>query len=124
MARSDDRFRKTYNSMLAAFGDMEPGDQLPAELALAEQNDVSRTIVRSALARLNAAGIVAWNGRKKELLRLPTEKDHLPDPEEPINTTTSPRFAVRSIPFRTSSGPKLLWIFFNSITGLSVMRTC
>ena len=69
MARSDDRFRKTYNSMLAAFRTMAPGDRLPAELTLAEQNDVSRTIVRSALSRLNAAGIVAWNGRQKELLR-------------------------------------------------------
>ena len=85
MARSDDRFRKTYNSMLAAFRTMAPGDRLPAELTLAEQNDVSRTIVRSALSRLNAAGIVAWNGRQKELLRLPTDHDHLPDPEEPVS---------------------------------------
>ncbi|MGV0878998.1 GntR family transcriptional regulator [Martelella sp. FLE1502] len=77
MARTDERFREAYNQLLDYCAGRQAGDQLPAELALAQQLDVSRTVVRSALERLNAEGLISWEGRSKTLLRLPEEKDRL-----------------------------------------------
>ncbi|MDO8704372.1 MAG: GntR family transcriptional regulator [Sulfuricaulis sp.] len=39
-------------------GDLRPGDQLPGELELAEQFDISRSGVREALRSLESAGVV------------------------------------------------------------------
>ncbi|AQZ53506.1 GntR family transcriptional regulator [Martelella mediterranea] len=77
MARTDERFREAYNQLLDYCAGRQAGDQLPAELALAQQLDVSRTVVRSALERLNAEGLISWEGRSKTLLRLPSETDRL-----------------------------------------------
>lgn len=40
-------------------GQMQPGDQLPTEPELAEQFDVSRTVVREAIKALNMQGLVS-----------------------------------------------------------------
>lgn len=77
MARTDERFREAYNALLQYCGTLTPGDQLPAELSLAEHLEVSRTVVRTALDRLQTAGLVRWQGREKTLLRLPREEDRL-----------------------------------------------
>src|SRR6185312_2786005 len=42
----------------------------------------------------------------------------LPEPEEPISTTTSPSWAVSDTPLSTSTSPKLLWIRSSSTTGM------
>ncbi|MBC7705112.1 MAG: FadR family transcriptional regulator, partial [Rhodoferax sp.] len=39
-------------------GAMQPGDKLPTEAAIMERFDVSRTVVREALSKLQAAGLV------------------------------------------------------------------
>ena len=43
MARTDERFREAYNQLLDYCAGRQAGDQLPAELALAQQLEVSRT---------------------------------------------------------------------------------
>lgn len=77
MARTDERFREAYNRFLDIGATMEPDAPLPSEIALSEQLDVSRTVVRSVLSRLQAAGIITWAGRDKRLIRRPGPDDRL-----------------------------------------------
>ena len=77
MARTDERFREAFNGLLDYSATLSPGDQLPAELPLAEHLEVSRTVVRAALERLQVAGVIRWDGRNKTLLRLPAPADRL-----------------------------------------------
>jgi DNA-binding GntR family transcriptional regulator len=77
MARTDERFREAYNHLLDDCAKRKAGDQLPAELMLAQQLGVSRTVVRSALERMDAEGLIRWQGRSKILLRLPDKRDRL-----------------------------------------------
>ena len=77
MARTDERFRSAYNRLLDICSTMQPGDQLPAETILAEQMEVSRTIVRSALQRLDSDNLIQWEGRAKTLLRKPGQEHRL-----------------------------------------------
>ena len=77
MARTDERFRTAYNAMLAVCSNLTLDAKLPSELSLADRLDVSRTVVRSALQRLDAEGIIEWNGRDKKLLRKPRKSDQL-----------------------------------------------
>lgn len=84
MARTDERFREAYNSLLDYCITLTKGDQLPAELVLADQLNVSRTIVRSALERLDMEGVIRWQGRDKKLLRTPLAEDRLDVQTEPL----------------------------------------
>lgn len=78
MARTDDRFRTAYNETLSMISKCRLGDCLPAETALAEQLNVSRTIVRAVLASLMEAGLIQWQGRMKPIQRMPAINDRLP----------------------------------------------
>ncbi|WP_116953464.1 FadR/GntR family transcriptional regulator [Jiangella endophytica] len=50
-------------------GDLRPGDRLPTEEAMAATYGVSRTVVREAVSRLNAAGLVqTQHGRGTHVL--------------------------------------------------------
>lgn len=77
MARTDERFREAFNALLDFCSTLPLGDQLPAELPMAEHLDVSRTVVRAALDRLQTEGIIRWAGREKTLLRHPRTADRL-----------------------------------------------
>lgn len=77
MARTDDRFRQAYNALLDQCITLLPGEQLAAETALAQNLNVSRTVVRAVLERLNETGIIKWEGREKVLLRVPADADRL-----------------------------------------------
>lgn len=77
MARTDERFREAFNALLDYCATLAPGGQLPAELSLAARLDVSRTVVRTALDRLQTHGIIRWDGRDKTLLRQPAAADRL-----------------------------------------------
>lgn len=77
MARTDERFRQAYNALLDRCATMEPGDRLVAETLLAQELDVSRTVVRTALERMRDRGIIRWDGREKTLLRLPATADRV-----------------------------------------------
>lgn len=53
-------------------GDIEPGQKLPTESSLSAEFGVSRTVVREAISRLQAAGLVeTFQGRGSFLLALP-----------------------------------------------------
>lgn len=83
MARTDERFRQACNALLDYCATRVPGDRLPAELTLAGHLQVSRTVVRSVLERMQANGLLRWDGRDKTLLRLPLPQDRLPPPPGP-----------------------------------------
>jgi len=85
MARTDERFRDAFNALLDHCALLEVAGELPSEISLADQLDVSRTVVRSALKRLDAEGIIAWNGRSKTLLRKPRRQDRLSVETDPVS---------------------------------------
>lgn len=85
MARTDERFREAFNALQDFCGTLPLGDQLPAELPMAEHLGVSRTVVRAALDRLQAVGIIRWDGREKTLLRHPLPADRLLIQAEPVS---------------------------------------
>ncbi len=85
MARTDERFREAFNALLDQCAALPKGERLPAELALADSLDVSRTVVRSALERLQSEGIIRWEGRDKTVLRQPSPQDRLPVQSEPVS---------------------------------------
>lgn len=84
MARTDERFREAYNRLLALCATAGPGGALPSEIALSDQLDVSRTVIRAALQRLRAQGLIAWNGREKRPLRVPRPEDWLQSTSSPV----------------------------------------
>lgn len=54
-------------------GELHPGDRLPTENALVEAHGVSRTVVREAMSRLNAQGLVeTQQGRGSFVLARPS----------------------------------------------------
>ena len=60
-------------------GAVQPGQKLPSESALVQEYSVSRTVVREAISRLAAAGLVeTYRGRGSYVLTRPTpEEFHL-----------------------------------------------
>lgn len=82
MARTNTRLITSYNAMIEFCGTLKKGQNLPSENILAEQLDVSRTLVRAVLSRLRDAGIVQWEGREKHLLRKPRKADRLDMPKQ------------------------------------------
>ena len=78
--RITEKLRKELTS-----GDYAPGDVLPPEQVIAEQMGVSRTVLREAVSRLKAEGIVASkqgrglavvNNRPSSVLRMAMASDH------------------------------------------------
>jgi DNA-binding FadR family transcriptional regulator len=58
-------------------GEISPGDRLPTESSLVEEFGVSRTVVREAVSRLQAAGLVeTFQGRGSFVLEVPQATDH------------------------------------------------
>ncbi|SON56661.1 putative HTH-type transcriptional regulator YjjM [Hartmannibacter diazotrophicus] len=85
MARTDERFREAFNTLLDHCANLAIGDQLPAEHAIAAHLEVSRTIVRSVLERLQDEGIIRWESRAKTLLRAPRKSDRLAVQADPLS---------------------------------------
>ena len=77
MARTNTRFVEAYNNLLGDCNKMKIGDFLPSENTLATRLGVSRTIVRSVLARLDEHAIIALERREKVIKRRPTDDDFL-----------------------------------------------
>lgn len=86
MARTDERFREAYNALLSICSTTSLGDSLPSEASLSRRLNVSRTVTRSALARLNEVKIIRWNGRDKRLIRLPDDEDFTELPAETMSS--------------------------------------
>ena len=77
MARTNTRFVEAYNNLLGDCNKMKIGDFLPSENTLATRLGVSRTVVRSVLARLDEHAIIALERREKVIKRRPTDDDFL-----------------------------------------------
>lgn len=56
VSMADELFAKLENSILS--GVLQPGEQMPTQKVIAESEQVSRTVVREAVARLEAQGLV------------------------------------------------------------------
>ncbi|ASJ72002.1 GntR family transcriptional regulator [Granulosicoccus antarcticus] len=65
MARTNARFVEAHNRLVALCDKMDIGSALPSENALAAQLEVSRTVVRGVLARLDEQSIITLVGRDK-----------------------------------------------------------
>lgn len=64
-------------------GQLRPGDKLPAESALEDDFKVSRTVIREALSRLQAAGLVEkYRGKGTYVLTRPTGHSFAAPPQE------------------------------------------
>ncbi|MGB3814593.1 MAG: GntR family transcriptional regulator [Shinella sp.] len=74
-------YKRSHNACLDLIGGMAPGDLLGSEPALAGQLEVSRTTVRTILARLADDGVLHIDGREKRILRLPRDEEYFPDVE-------------------------------------------
>src|SRR5690606_6630880 len=82
----DERFREAYNNLLDYCDSLTPGDQLSTEVVLAAHLNVSRTVIRAALQRLQTERLIRWQGREKTLLRLPLPTDKLQVQTDQITT--------------------------------------
>ncbi|SMR83954.1 DNA-binding transcriptional regulator, GntR family [Aliiroseovarius halocynthiae] len=86
MARTDERFREAFNALLTICEGLKVGETLPSETQLAAKLEVSRTVVRSVLTRLDNEGVIQWEGRSKTLLRAPRKGDQLATREEGLSS--------------------------------------
>ena len=93
MSKSNAVFKGAYNTCL---GQLKVGEKLPSEAGLATQLGISRTTVRTVLGTLSDAGIVAWDGSSKLVLRQPTAADYFPDSEtDPLQAMIERSFMRR-----------------------------
>ena len=76
-ARTDARFREAFNNLLDLCDGLATGNSLPSEAALAEQMNVSRTIIRRTLRNLHERGLMRWEGRSKTLVCHPEQADRI-----------------------------------------------
>ncbi|WP_227268146.1 GntR family transcriptional regulator [Roseobacter weihaiensis] len=81
MSRHSSTYKESYNRALDMIVSGEIRRELPTEVALAKQWAVSRTTVRSILNGLQDAGIIAWSGRSKTVLRKPRKAEYFPADE-------------------------------------------
>lgn len=87
---------------------MEVGGQLPAEVVLAERMEVSRTIVRSALHKLDAENLILWEGRRKTLVKRPDKRHRLSQSESlPTGEELERRFLEWILHFDVPAGTSL-----------------
>ena len=78
MAKSNNVYKDAYNKGL---GLLETTGNLPSEPELGAMLGVSRTTVRSILARMEETGLIEWNKREKKVLRSPGAGDFFPEEE-------------------------------------------
>ena len=108
MARTDERFKLAYNSLLDFCNKRGVGADLPSESLLAKELDVSRTIVRSALKKLQESGIVRWEGRSKSVMARATKKDRFTlDAPPPTREQLEQRFFDWILRFDVPAGTAL-----------------
>ncbi len=86
-------FKRAYNQCLARLGAYEIGVDIGSEPTWAHTLAVSRTTVRSILSALAADGLLAYDGRRKLLVRRPGAADYFPEVEtEQLGTIVEKRF--------------------------------
>ncbi len=86
-------FKRAYNRGLSRLNGFAIGADIGSEPAWSEALAVSRTTVRAMLSDLAAAGMIAYDGRRKALLRHPTPADFYPEVEtEQVGSIVEKRF--------------------------------
>jgi DNA-binding GntR family transcriptional regulator len=78
MSKSNNVYKDAYNRCLRLLDETR---SLPSEPELGTLLGVSRTTVRSILARMEETGLIAWNKRAKTVLRDPRPDDFFPEDE-------------------------------------------
>lgn len=93
MARPNAVFKASYNAGL----DLLAGaDRLPPDGELGQRLGVSRTTVRSVVARMRATGILPGEGRSRTILRAPEGGDYFPaDETSPVSAQVERAFLRR-----------------------------
>jgi len=85
--------KRAHNQWLTRLGAYAVGSDIGSEPYWAEALAVSRTTIRSVLIALVERGILAYDGRRKVLLRLPAPSDRYPDLEtEQLGAIVEKRF--------------------------------
>jgi DNA-binding GntR family transcriptional regulator len=74
-------FKRAYNLGLSRLAGYSVGSDIGSEPSWSEALGVSRTTVRAMLAALSAGGLIAYEGRRKMLLRHPALADYYPEGE-------------------------------------------
>ncbi len=86
-------FKRAYNRGLSRLGGYAIGADIGSEPSWARALGVSRTTVRAMLAVLASARLIAYDGRRKSLLRHPVPADFYPEVEtEKIGAIVEKRF--------------------------------
>lgn len=80
MARSNVRLIRAYNSFLENCEGMKKGQNLPSENMIAQDLQVSRTVVRGVLTRMSEVGLVHLEGRAKTIQRAVRKSDFIEEP--------------------------------------------
>ena len=78
MSKSNNVYKDAYNRCLRLLDETR---SLPSEPELGTLLGVSRTTVRTILARMEETGLIAWNKRAKTVLREPRPDDFFPEEE-------------------------------------------
>ena len=76
MSRDNNTYKEVYNRSLDFVRFIGVEAELPTEIALSEEWASSRTTIRAVLAELKEKKIIDWSGRKKTVLRQPTNADY------------------------------------------------
>ncbi|MBU2961159.1 GntR family transcriptional regulator [Citreicella sp. C3M06] len=93
MSRENRTLKAAVNAALDHLGTRTPGDALGSEADLAARLSISRTTARGVLAHLAGAGVIAWEGRDKTLLRAPCPEDRFaPEETAPAQERAEARF--------------------------------
>jgi DNA-binding GntR family transcriptional regulator len=86
-------FKRAYNRGLRRLQSFALGGEIGSEPSWSEALDVSRTTVRLIFTELAAAGVIAYDGRRKSLLRYPVAADFYPEVEtEQVGAILEKRF--------------------------------
>jgi DNA-binding GntR family transcriptional regulator len=108
-------YKRTYNQCLRLLGNAAVGDRLASEPKLASSLGVSRTTLRAVLARMSDVGLIAIDGRSKQILRMPHADDFLAGTDlEPLSDMVERKF------MEWMSGPE--FSPGQSINGLDLAR--
>ncbi|MFW5679297.1 MAG: FadR/GntR family transcriptional regulator [Pseudomonadota bacterium] len=87
-------YRQVFEAVEGALlrGELQPGDPLPSEMALAAQLGVNRSTAREGLRLLEESGLVERSGRRRLFAAIPGE--------ETLSTRASRALLLRKVRFR------------------------
>lgn len=86
-------YKRTHNQCLRLLSNASVGDLLASEPKLSATLGVSRTTLRAVLAQMQTRGLIAIDGRTKQVLRKPLADDYLDGSDlEPLSDMVERKF--------------------------------